>query len=64
VTESWFSHRTIDPAFTVMVGGSNAKFFITIVFADTDARLIGVGTDVMGVWVVAVGGVVRDVCTG
>ena len=47
--ESLFSQRTIDPVFTVKVWGVNAKFLIVMVFPDTDAWLIGVGTGVISV---------------
>jgi ferredoxin-NADP reductase len=47
-TLSRFSQRTMDPVLTVRVGGSNAKFLIAIVFADTEPWLIGVGTGVTG----------------
>jgi len=47
--ESLFSQRTMDPAFTVIVCGVNAKFLIVMVFSDTDAWLIGVGTVVISV---------------
>ena len=42
-TESWFTQRTVDPTFTVMLGGSNAKFFMGIVLADTEVVVCGAG---------------------
>jgi hypothetical protein len=42
-TESWFTQRTVDPTFTVMLAGSNAKFFMGIVLADTDVVVCGAG---------------------
>ena len=42
-TESWFTQRTVDPTFTVMLAGSNAKFFMGIVLADTEVVVCGAG---------------------
>ena len=47
-TESRFSHRTMAPAFTVIVCGVNAKSLIVTVFAETDTWLIGVAGGLVG----------------
>jgi hypothetical protein len=47
-TASLFTHRTIDPALTVIFAGSNAKLLILTVFSDTRFA-VGVGMiDVAG----------------
>jgi hypothetical protein len=42
-TESWFTQRTVDPTLTVMLAGSNAKFFMGIVLSDTEVVVCGAG---------------------
>ena len=59
-TESWFTQRTVDPRFTVILLGSKAKFVILIVFADTELVVCGTGMVVAAsCWVVC-----RVVVTG
>jgi len=57
-TESLFSQRTVDPTFTVILAGSNTKFFIRIVFADTKGVVCGTGIVVTVGSCVVCGGVV------
>lgn len=42
-TDPWFTQRTVDPTFTVILAGSNTKFFIRIVLADTAGVVCGTG---------------------
>jgi hypothetical protein len=61
-TESWFTQRTVDPTFTLILEGSNAKFLIRIVLSDTEEVVRGTGIvvtvscTVVGKGVIAVAG--------
>jgi hypothetical protein len=58
---SAFTHRTVEPGFTVMSAGLNVFLTIMMVLSDTDAVRVGVMSDTGRVRVIAGTGVARPV---